>query len=176
MPLKLEGKKALVAEVNGVASSAFSAIAAEYRGLSAQELNELRAKARNDGVYLRVVKNTLAKLAVAGTDFECMQDGLKGPLVLAFSTGDPGAAARVLKDFSKSHDRFQIKLIALGGKLLAPSDLDRLVNLPNREQAIAMLMGTMKAPIQQFVRTLAEPHAKLARTLAAIRDQKQQAA
>ncbi len=176
MPLKLEGKKALVAEVNGVASSALSAIAAEYRGLSAQELNELRAKARNDGVYLRVVKNTLARLAVAGTDFECMQDGLKGPLVLAFSIADPGAAARVLKDFSKSHDRFQIKLIALGGKLLAPSDLDRLVNLPNREQAIAMLMGTMKAPISQFVRTLAEPHAKLARTLAAIRDQKQQAA
>lgn len=175
MPLSREQKGAVVAEVAEVASSAYSAIAAEYRGLGVEALTGLRAQARQQGVYLKVVKNTLARRALEGTDFECMKAGLSGPLMLAFSQEDPGSAARLIKDFVKQNDKMVVKLVALGGKLLAPGDLERLASLPTREQALAMLMGVMKAPIQKFVRTLAEPHAKLVRTVAAIRDQKQAA-
>lgn len=175
MPMRLEEKQALVAEVNAVASKAFSALAAEYRGLTVEQITNLRVKARKDGVWLKVVKNTLAKKAIAGTEYECLQDSLKGPLILAFSKEDPGAAARIAKDFAKDNEQFVVKALALGGKLLPASDLERLAKLPTREQAIAMLMAVMKAPIEKFVRTLAEPHAKLVRTVAAVRDQKQAA-
>lgn len=175
MPLKLEGKVALVSEVNGVAAQAHSVIAAEYRGLKAAEMDELRVKARNDEVYLRIVKNTLARRALQGTDFEPLAQRLVGPLVLGFSMQDPGAVARLFKDFAKSHDKFQVKAVAIGGQILEAADLDRVANLPTRDQAIAMLMGVMKAPIEKFVRTVNEPVAKLARTLSAIRDQKQAA-
>ncbi|QKT04103.1 50S ribosomal protein L10 [Ectothiorhodospiraceae bacterium 2226] len=173
MALKLEDKKAIVAEVAGVAASAHSAIAAEYLGLTAAQMTQLRADARNQGVYLRVVRNTLARRALQGTDFECMESVLTGPLVLAFSTEEPGAAARVVKQFVKTNERFKVKVVAVGGKLLDASGLERLASMPTKEQAIAMLMGVMKAPIGKFVRTMAEPHAKLARTLAAVRDAKQ---
>ncbi|MGB9428305.1 MAG: 50S ribosomal protein L10 [Gammaproteobacteria bacterium] len=175
MPMRLEDKQALVAEVNAVAAKAHSAIAAEYRGLSVEQITSLRVKARQDGVWLKVVKNTLAKKAIAGTEFECLKDALKGPLILAFSKEDPGAAARVVKSFVKDNERFVVKALALNGKLLPAADLDRLAKLPTREQALAMLMGVMQAPIAKFVRTLAEPHAKLVRTVAAVRDQKQAA-
>jgi large subunit ribosomal protein L10 len=173
--LTLDDKVAVVAEVAAVAARAHSAVAAEYRGLSVSHLTELRKTSRESGVYLKVVKNTLARKAVEGTQFACMQDGLIGPLILAFSLEDPGAAARVLSDFTKQNDKLVVKLVAVGGKQYGPSELDRLAKLPNREQALAMLMGVMKAPIEKFVRTLAEPHAKLARTVAAIRDQKEAA-
>src|SRR5687767_10931192 len=176
MPLNLEDKKALVAEVNAVAATALSVVGAENRGLTAGQMTSLRAKARAQGVYMRVVKNTLARKAVAGTSFECISPALKGPLVLAFSKDDPGAAARVLKAFTKDHDKLVTMLVSLGGQLLAAKDLEKVASLPTREQAIAQLMGLMKAPISKFVRTLAEPLPKLARTLAAIRDQKQAAA
>lgn len=176
MALNLEQKKAVVAEMATVAASAHSAVAAEYRGLTVEEMTNLRANARSGGVYLRIVKNTLARRAVEGTDFECMKDSLTGPLILAFSQDDPGAAARVVKDFAKDHGALIPKLIAIGGELLEASDLNRLASLPNRDQALGMLMGVMKAPIEKFVRTLAEPHAKLARSFAAVRDQKQAAA
>ena len=172
MPLNLEDKKSIVAEVSAVAAEAHSAIAAEYRGLSVEEMTELRAKARNGGVYLRVVKNTLAKRAVEGTDFECMRDGLIGPLVLAFSQEEPGAAARLVKDFAKEHDKLIPRLVSFGGEMLEASDLDRLASLPTRDQAISMLMAVMKAPTEKFVRTLNEVPGKLTRTVAAIRDQK----
>jgi large subunit ribosomal protein L10 len=173
--LRLDDKKAVVAEVAAVAAQAHSAVAAEYRGLSVSHLTQLRKEARESGVYLRVVKNTLARKAVAGTSFECMQDGLVGPLILAFSLEDPGSAARVVSAFAKTHDKLVVKLVAVGGKQYGPSELERLASLPNREQALSMLMGTMKAPIEKFVRTLAEPHAKFVRTVAAVRDQKQAA-
>lgn len=173
MALNLDDKKAIVAEVAGVAASAHSAIAAEYSGLSAAQMTQLRADARSQGVYLRVVRNTLARRALEGTDFACMQPVLVGPLVLAFSREEPGAAARVVKAFAKTNERFAVKVIAVGGKLLDASGLERLASMPTKEQAIAMLMGVMKAPIGKFVRTMAEPHAKLARTLAAVRDAKQ---
>lgn len=175
MALNLEQKKAIVAEVAEVASGAYSAIAAEYRGLSVGEMTELRAQARNNGVYVRVVKNSLARRAMEGTDFACMAEGMTGPLVMAFSQEDPGAAARVIKDFAKDHDKLVVKQIAIGGKLLAASEIDTLAKMPTYEQAIAILMGTMKAPIQKFVTTLNEVPGKLVRTVAAIRDAKEAA-
>ncbi len=175
MPMRLEDKQALVAEVNAVAAKAYSAIAAEYRGLTVEQITNLRVKARKGGVWLKVVKNTLAKKAITGTEFECLKDVLRGPLILAFSKDDPGAAARLVKDFVKDNELFVVKALALSGKLLPASDLDRLARMPTLEQAIAMLMGVMQAPVIKFVRTLAEPHAKLVRTVAAVRDQKQAA-
>ncbi|HZF16729.1 MAG TPA: 50S ribosomal protein L10 [Steroidobacteraceae bacterium] len=172
MTLKLEDKQALVAEVNAVAASAHSVVAAEYRGLSLPQMTDLRAKARANGVYMRVVKNTLARKAVAGTPFECIGDSLKGPLVLAFSKNDPGAAARVVKAFAKDNDKLVAKLVSMGGKLLSSRDLDRVASLPTKEQALAQLMGLLKAPISKLVRTLAEPQAKLVRTLAAVKEQR----
>jgi large subunit ribosomal protein L10 len=175
MALNLEDKKALVAEVAEVAAKAQSVVAAEYRGLTVGQMTELRARARRQGVYMRVVKNTLARKALAGTSFESVGPKLKGPLVLAFSKDDPGAAARVVKDFAKANDKLVATLVSLGGQVLAARELDRVASLPTREQALSMLLGVLKAPIQKLVRTLAEPPAKLARTVAAVRDQKQAA-
>jgi large subunit ribosomal protein L10 len=171
--LSLDQKKAVVAEVSEVAANAHSAIAAEYIGLSVEAMTGLRAKARESAVYMRVVKNTLARRALAGTEFECMSESLTGPLVYAFSQEDPGAAARVISDFAKSNDKLVVKIVSIGGKLLAPEDIKRLANMPTKDQAISMLMSVMKAPIEKFVRTLNEPTAKLVRTVAAVRDQKQ---
>lgn len=167
MALRLEDKQALVAEVNEVASVAQSAIAAEYRGLSVTQMTEFRAKARNEGVYVRVVKNTLAKRAIEGTEFECLKDSLQGPLLLAFSRDDPGAAARVIKSFAKENDALLTKAVAIGGGLYGPEDLDRLASLPNLDQARAILLGVLQAPLTQLVLTLAEPPAMLARALGA---------
>ncbi|MGV6857960.1 MAG: 50S ribosomal protein L10 [bacterium] len=173
MALNLEGKKQVVSEVAAVAAEAHSAVAAEYRGLTVGELTELRAKARETGVYLRVIKNTLARRAVEGTEFECMQEGLVGPLMLAFSQEDPGCAARLIKDFAKDHDKLNVKLVSIGGELLDASDLERLASLPTKDQAISMLMSVMKAPVEKLARTVNEVPGKLVRTVAAIRDQKQ---
>ena len=175
MALRLDDKKTVVDEVAAIAAQAHSAIAAEYRGISVAELTELRKTARETGVYLRVVKNTLAKKAVEGTEFECMKEGLKGPLILAFSMEDPGSAARLISDFSKENDKLITKVVAIGGQLYDASELKRLASLPNYDQAISMLMSVMKAPVEKFVRTLAEPHAKMVRTVAAIKDQKEAA-
>jgi large subunit ribosomal protein L10 len=175
MALNLEDKKALVAEVAEVAAKAQSVVAAEYRGLTVAQMTELRSKARKSGVYMRVVKNTLARKALAGTAFESVGPKLKGPLVLAFSKDDPGAAARVVKDFAKLNEKLVATLVSLGGQVLPGAQLEKVASLPTREQALSMLLGVMKAPIQKFVRTLAEPPAMLARTLAAVRDQKQAA-
>ena len=176
MALRLEDKKALVTEVNEVALRAHSVVAAEYRGLSVAQITDLRAKARASRVYIRVVKNTLARRAIAGTQFECVGDKLKGPLILAFSQDDPGAAARLIKAFAKDNDKLVPTLVSLGGTVLPGSDLERVASLPTKDQALAQLLGVIKAPIGKFVRTLAEPHAKLVRTIAAVKDQKSAAA
>ena len=173
MALNLEDKKALVAEVAEVAAKAQSVVAAEYRGLSVSQMTELRAKARKSGVYVRVVKNTLARKALAGTSFESVGPKLKGPLVLAFSKDDPGAAARVVKDFAKTNEKLVATLVSLGGQVLPAKDLEAVASLPTREQALSMLLGTLKAPVQKFVSTLAAAPSKLVRTVAAVRDQKQ---
>ena len=175
MALNIEQKKAVVAEVADTASKALAAVAAEYRGLTVEEMTELRVKAREGGVVLKVAKNTLVRRAVEGTEYECMQDSLTGPLLLAFSMDDPGAAARLVKDYSKDHEKLIAKLVAVGGQLYDASELERLSKLPTYDQALAILMGVMKAPIEKFVRTLAEPHSKLVRTVAAVRDAKEAA-
>ena len=139
MALTLQEKKEIVSEVAAVAASAYSAVAAEYRGLTVAQLTTLRQNARKNGVYLRVVKNNLARIAVKGTAFECIQDGLVGPLVLAFSQEDPGSAARLIKDFKKdkAHDKMEVKFVAIDGAMLPASELDRLAKLPTRDQALA---------------------------------------
>lgn len=175
MALNLEQKKAIVEEVAEIAANAYSAIGALYNGLSAEQMTELRAKAREQGVYLRVIKNTLARRAVEGTGFECMQESLVGPLVLGFSQEDPGAAARVIKDFVKDNKQMEVKVVALSGKLLNVGDLDRLASMPTKEQAISQLMSVMIAPVGKLVRTMNEVPGKLVRTLAAVKESKEAA-
>jgi len=175
MALTLEEKKAVVAEVAEVARVAYSAVAAEYSGLTVEQLTGLRVKARAENVYLRVVKNTLARRAIEGTDFACMTDRLTGPLILAFSREDPGAAARVAKNFSKENEKFVVTMLSVGGELLEPSQIDRLATLPTRDQALSMLMSVMQAPVTKLARTLNEVPGKLVRTVAAVRDAKQAA-
>jgi len=171
MALNLEAKQAVVAEVNSVAASALSAVVAEYRGLTAGELTALRAQAREAGVYVKVVKNTLAKRAVAGTSFECLQDAFKGPLILALSREDPGAAARVVKGFAKDHEKLVTVALSIGGERYGAEELDRLASLPTLEEARAQLLRVLQAPMSQLVRTLAEPAAMLVRTLKARSEQ-----
>lgn len=173
MPLTLVDKQQVVAEVADVANRAYSVVAAEYRGLTVSQMTDLRNKARESGVYLRVVRNSLARRAVENTSFECLQEGLTGPLVLAFAEEDPGASARVMADYARANHKLVIRLVAFGGKLLPPGDIGVLAKMPTREQALAQLLGVMKAPIEKFVRTLAEPHAKLVRTIDAVRRQKE---
>jgi large subunit ribosomal protein L10 len=173
--LDLAQKQAIVAEVNAIAASAHSAIAAENRGLSAAQMTELRAKGRKEGVYMRVVKNTLARRAVDGTSFACMREQLKGPLLLAFSQEDPGAAARVISEFVKTNEKLVVKIVSISGQVLAPSDIVRLAKMPTKLQAIAMLASVSQAPVVKLVQTLNETVAKLVRTVAAVRDQKQAA-
>lgn len=173
MTLRLEDKKAIVAEVAAVAQTALSAVAAEYRGLTVGQMTSLRVAARQKGVYLRVVRNTLAKRAIEGTQFSCMSDILVGPLVLAFSQDEPGAAARVMKDFVKDNEKLVVKALSVDGQLLQAKDIDKLATLPTKPEAIATFMSVLKAPITQFVRTMAEPHAQFVRAMGAIRDKKQ---
>lgn len=167
MPLNIEAKKEIVAEVNAIAANSHSAVAADYRGLTVSEMTELRAAARGAGVYLKVVKNTLAKRAVEGTDFECMRSSFAGPLLLAFSREDPGAAARLVKGFAKEHEKLVAVAVALGGEVYPAGDIDRIASLPTLDEARAQLLRTLQEPYAQFVRTLAEPAAMLVRTLQA---------
>lgn len=176
MALNLEDKKVIVEEVSLQAKQSLSLLGADYRGLSVSEMTKLRAAARNAGLYLKVIRNTLARRAIEGTDFECAKDALVGPLVLAFSKDDPGAAARVFRDFCKIHDKLKVKVLSLSGQLLDANQLDAVASLPTYDEAIAKLMSVMKAPVDKFVRTLAAPHAKLVRTFAAVAEQKKNAA
>lgn len=175
MVLKLEDKKTIVSEVAAVAKEAMSLIAAEYSGLTVSQLTNLRKTARESGVYMRVVRNTLARRALSGTRFACIEEKLTGPLILAFSKEDPGSAARLIRDFSKTNEKLKVTALAIDNQLLPPEGLIKLANLPTRPEAIAQLMSVMLAPITKLVRTMAEPHAKLVRTLAAVRDAKQAA-
>jgi large subunit ribosomal protein L10 len=171
--LRLEDKKAIVARIADIAVQSPSAVAAEYRGMTVEEMTQLRETARKTNVDMFVARNTLASRAVENTEFSCMQEILVGPLVLAFSKEDPGAAARLMRDFAKSHEKLVIKALAVNGKLLSAKDIDVLANLPTRDQALSTLMSVMQAPIVKFARTLQETHAKLLRTLVALRIQKE---
>ncbi len=174
--LKINEKKAIVESVNKQAAVALSAVIADYRGLTVSEMTELRKQAREQGVYLRIVRNTLARRAVEGTEFECLSDSLVGPTVLALSMDDPGAAARVIKDFAKEHENLEVKALSVSGNVYGPQDIDLLAKLPTRDQAISMLMSVMLAPATKLAQTLNEIPGKLVRTLAAVREQKENAA
>ena len=176
MPLRLEDKKVIVAEVNAAAANALSAVLADYQGLTVGQMTDLRKQARESGVYLRVVRNTLLKRALAGTEYECVNDTLTGPTILAFSQEDPGSAARLVKDFAKENKALEVKALSVGGQLLSADQIDVLAKLPTREQAISMLMSVMQAPVTKLARTINEVPGKLVRTVAAVRDQKQEAA
>lgn len=160
MALNLSQKKEVVAELAEVAAKAHSLIAAEYAGITVAQLTEMRKKARETGVYLKVVKNTLASRAVAGTDYECVQDALVGPLLYAFSMEEPGAAGRLIKEFSKGNDKLKPKVVSVGGKLQPVSHVEVLASLPTLEQALGML-----------ARVLAEPATMFARVIKAVADQ-----
>jgi large subunit ribosomal protein L10 len=172
MPLNLEDKKVLVAEVTEVAKTALSVVAAEYRGLTVSQMTDLRAKARAQGVYMRVVKNTLARKALAGTAFEPVGPKLKGPLVLAFSKDDPGAAARVVKAFAKDNEKLVATLVSLGGEVLSAKDLEKVATLPTRDQARAQLLGLLMSPAQQLAAVIAAPATDLVRVIAAFADKR----
>lgn len=176
MAIRLEDKQQIVSEVNQAANSALSAVLADYRGVTVGELTELRKTARENKVYLRVVRNTLLKRAIVDTEFECIQEVLVGPTILAFSQEDPGAAARVLKAFAKENRNFEIKALSVGGKLLDASQIDVLAKLPTHDQALSILMSVMLAPVTKLARTLNEVPSKVTRGVAAVRDQKQEAA
>jgi large subunit ribosomal protein L10 len=170
--LNLAAKKAVVEEVSEVASKAISAVVADYRGLTVNQMTQLRAAARKSGVYLRVVRNTLTRRAFEKTEFACLNDHLVGPLFVALSLDAPSDAARLLKDYAKSFDKLEIKALSVGGKVYGADQLEAVASLPTKEEAIAKLMYVMKAPIEKFVRTLAAPNTKLVRTIVAIKDKK----
>jgi large subunit ribosomal protein L10 len=172
--LNLEAKQAVVAEIAGEVARAQAIILAEYRGLEVEAMTKLRAQAREQGVYLRVLKNTLARRAVQGTPFEKLSDQMVGPLIYGISA-DPVATAKVLNDFAKGNERFVIKAGGLPNSVVSSSDVKALASMPSREELLAKLMGTMNAPIQKFVSTLNEVPAKFVRTVAAVRDAKEKA-
>lgn len=156
MALSIEDKKAIVAEVAEQVSSALSAAVADYRGLTVNEMTSLRAEARKSGVYLRVVRNNLARLAIKGTDLECLSDALVGPLVLALSMDAPGASAKLFKNFQKDHKSFEVKNLVMAGELFGPEKLDDFARIPTRDEALAILLNIMQAPVTKLARTLKE--------------------
>ena len=156
MALRIEDKKAIVAEVAEQVSSALSAAVADYRGLTVNEMTSLRVEARKSGVYLRVVRNNLARLAVKGTDLECLSDALVGPLVLALSMEAPGASAKLFKNFQKDHKSFEVKGLVMAGELFGPEKLDDFAKIPTRDEALAILLNIMQAPVTKLARTLKE--------------------
>ena len=171
MSLTLEQKQAVVAEVAAVAAAAPALIAAEYSGLNVAEMTALRRSARDAGIYLRVVRNTLARRAFEGTQFDCMRSTLTGPLLLAFSNDEPGSAAKVIRDFAKENGKLVVRLISLDGRLLDSTEIESVANLPSLDQARSMLLGLLQAPLGKFLHVLSEPEAKLLRLLDARREQ-----
>jgi large subunit ribosomal protein L10 len=172
----LEDKKAIVAEVNETATSALSLVIADARGVTVDGMTALRKNARENSVTLRVVRNTLAKRALEGTDYECVNSTLVGPSLFGFSMEDPGAAARLFKEFAKENKNFEVKALAVSGQILGANQLDVLAKLPTRDQALSLLMSVMKAPVTKLVQTMNDVPGKLVRTVAAVRDQKEAAA
>jgi len=174
--LNLEDKKAIVAEVNETAGNALSLVIADARGVNVTDMTALRAQAREQNISLRVVRNTLAKRAFEGTEFECVSDVLAGPSFFGFSMEDPGAAARLFKDFAKANEDFEVKALSVSGQLLDKGQIDVLAKLPTMEQALGLLASVTLAPVTKLVRTFNEVPTKVTRVVAAVRDQKQDAA
>ncbi len=173
--LNLEGKKAVIAELSEIAKQSVSVVVADYRGLTVFEMTELRKNARKLGVKMGVYRNTLARRAIKETPYACLDEVLKGPVVLFFSQEEPGAAARLIRDFTKENERLAVRALALGGALFSPDKLKAIASLPSRQEALTQLVAVMKAPITKFVRTLNEPVAQVVRVFAAVGDQKKAA-
>ena len=172
MALNLEQKKEVVAELAEVAGKAHSLVAAEYVGLTVGQLTDLRKKAREGGVYLKVAKNTLVSRAVEETDYAVIKDELTGPLLYAFSQEDPGAAGRLIKEFAKANDKLKPRLVAIGGQKYPGSHVDVLASLPTRDEALSMLLSVMVQPATMLVRLLSEPASRIARVTNAVGQQK----
>ena len=176
MPLNLSQKQDIVAALHDVATSATSAIVADYRGLTVDEMTELRAKARQSNVFIKIVRNTLARRAFEGTEYECLTEALTGPNVLLLSADDPGAGARILRDFIQSHENLEVRAISLGGSVMGADSLKSVADLPSYEQAIGMLMSVMQAPMTNMARCLSETYGQFVRVTDQVRQQKEQAA
>lgn len=172
MTLSLAAKKEVVSEVSKIASIAISAVVADYRGLTVNQMTKLRADARKNNVYLRVVPNNLARRAFEKTDFACLSERLVGPLFIALSTEAPSDAARLLKDFAKTFDKLEVKAISISGQVYGADQLDYVASLPTRDEALAKLLYVMKAPVEKLARTLNEVPTKLVRVVSAVKDQK----
>ena len=172
--LNLDDKKAVVAEVSAELAEAQVVIVAEYRGLEVGKITALRAQARQSGVYLRVLKNTLVRRAVEGTSFESLAQHLVGPLIYGISK-DPVASAKVLQDFAKTNDKLVIKCGSMPGYVMDAAGVKALASMPSREELLAKLLGTMQAPVTKFVQTLNEVPGKFVRTVAALRDSRETA-
>lgn len=175
MSLNLEQKQAVVAEVSAQLAQAQAVILAEYRSITVQDMTSLRKKARSSGVYLRVLKNTLARRAVAETPFKGLSEKMVGPLAYGISS-DPVAVAKVLQEFAKENEKFVIKGGAMPNVVMSPREVADLAKMPSRQELLAKLLGTMQAPVAKFVRTLNEVPGKFVRTVAAVRDQKEKQA
>ena len=174
MALNLEDKKAIVADVNETASKAISLVVADARGVNVADITALRKQARDANVDLRVIKNSLAKRAFEGTEFECVQEALVGPSLFGFSMEDPGAAARLFKDFAKTNDEFEVKVLSISGEMLPKEQIEVLASLPTLEQALGQLASVMIAPVTKLVRTFNEVPSQVTRAVAAVRDTKEQ--
>ena len=172
MGLSLEQKQAMVSEVAAKLQGAQVVLVAEYRGLDVERVTQLRSKARKSGLYLRVLKNTLARRAVKGTPFEKLSDQMVGPLMYGISQ-DPVAGAKVMSEFAKDNELFVIKAGAMANSVMSAKDIKALALLPSREELLAKLMGTMLAPVAKLVRTMNEVPSKFVRTLAALKDQRE---
>lgn len=172
MALGLAAKKEIVAEVSEVASQALSVAVAEYRGMEVSELTDLRVRAREQGVYVKVIRNTLAKRGLAESKFADIESALTGPLIYGFSIDAPGGAARLFKDFGKENKKLNVTALSIGNGLLGPEKLDAVASLPTRDEALAKLLATFKAPVGKFVQTINEVPTKFVRVLAAIKDEK----
>ncbi|SUZ51943.1 uncharacterized protein METZ01_LOCUS4797 [marine metagenome] len=174
MPLRIEQKKAVVEELNSMASTSVSAAIAEYRGLNVAEITELRTKARESGVYLKVVKNSLSKKALADTNFECLTQTLQGPIIIALSADDLASPARLFKDFSKDYEHLKTVGLAIDGDVFPSSELDRIAKLPTRNEAYSTIVGLMKAPIEKALRTLNEIPVKFTRLILAVKENQEE--
>jgi len=173
MTFSLSQKKQIVSSVNDMASKTISLVVVEYKGVTVSEMTELRKKAREVGVTIKVVRNTLARKAFEGTSLSCVVENLKGPIFLAFTIDQPGAAAKTIFEFAKTNKKISVKSIVLESELLSASEIDNVAKLPTYDEAVSLLMRTMLAPIEKLVRTIAAPNVKLVRTLSAIKQNKE---
>ena len=173
MPLRIEDKKLLVEELNAIANSSVAGAIADYSGLNVTEITELRTKARESGVFLKVVKNTLSKRAFSDTSFECLTENLKGPIIIALSKDDLASPARLFKSFGKDYEQLKTISLAIDGHTFPASELDRIAKLPTKQEAYSIIARLMQAPIEKAVRTLKEIPTKFTRMTVAVKDDKE---